>query len=160
MLTGAKYPKSAVAQGGTYAWKDHRENGDTVSALLEYPEGFLASYSSTLTNGFGTGAHVLGREGTLEYEKNWRVSAEGLEGLKGKKVAESSEIKPKPGLNGNMDIIHMRNWLECVRRGDRNTHCTAEHGHQHAIACILTDRALQSGQRMVYDEKSRTIRKG
>jgi predicted dehydrogenase len=160
MLTGAKFPKSAVAHGGTYAWKDHRENGDTVAALLEYPEGFLASYSSTLTNGFGSGCSILGRQGTLEYEKNWRVSGDGLEGLKERKVTEASEIKPKPGLTGGMDIIHMRNWLECVRRDDRQTNCTAEHGYQHAVACILADRALQTGQRMVYDETARTIRKG
>ena len=51
------------------------------------------------------------------------------------------------------------NGVECVRRGERQTHCTAEHGYQHAIACILADRALHAGQRMVFDEKTRTIRK-
>ena len=35
------------------------------------------------------------------------------------KIESASAIKPKAGYVGNMDIIHMRNWLECVRRGDR-----------------------------------------
>src|SRR5262245_10965560 len=91
MLTGATLPKSAVAHGGTYAWKDHRENGDTVEALLEYSQGFLASYSSTLINGFGSGCCVLGRQGTLEYEKVWRLSPDGVERAK-EKVAAASEI--------------------------------------------------------------------
>ncbi len=159
MLTGATFPKSAVAHGGTYAWKDHRENGDTVAVLLEYPQGFLCSYSSTLVNGFGSGCSILGRKGTLEYEKAWRISPDGVERAK-EKIEAASAIKPKAGYTGNMDIIHMRNWLECVRRGDRQTHCTAEHSYQHAIACILADRALHSGQRMVFDEKTRTIRRG
>src|SRR5205085_12004407 len=120
----------------------------------------LCSYSSTLANGFGSGCTILGRQGTLEYEKVWRLSGDGLEGLKGKKVAEPVEIKPKPGVVGNMDINHMRNWLECVRRGERQTNCTPEHGYQHAIACIMADRALHAGQRMVFDEKTRTIRRG
>jgi predicted dehydrogenase len=160
MLTGATFPKSAVAHGGTYAWKDHRQNGDTVEVSLDYPQGFLCNYSSTLANAFGSGCALMGREGTLQYENAWRVSPDGLEKSKDKKVGEATEIKPKPGLVGNMDVIHMRNWLECVRKGERQTHCTAEHGYQHAVACILADRALHSGQRMVFDEKSRTIRKG
>ncbi len=160
MLTGAKFPRSVVAHGGTYAWKDHRENGDTVSVLLEYPEGFLCSYSSTLASAFGSGCTILGRQGTLQYEKGWRISADGLETSKEKKVESASEIKPKAGLAGNMDIIHMRNWLECVRNGEKQTHCTAEHGYQHAIACIMADQALHTGQRVVFDEKARTIRKG
>src|SRR5438552_3893096 len=41
LLTGAKYPASAVAHGGTYVWKDGREHADTFYALVNYPEGFL-----------------------------------------------------------------------------------------------------------------------
>jgi len=119
----------------------------------------LCSYASTLVNGFGSGCCILGRKGTLEYEKGWRISPDGVERAK-EKIEAASTIKPKAGYVGNMDIIHMRNWLECVRRGDRQTHCTAEHGYQHAVACILADRALHSGQRMVFDEKTRTIREG
>jgi predicted dehydrogenase len=157
MLTGAAFPKSAVAHGGTYAWKDHRENGDTVHALLEYPQGFMATYSCTLANGFGSGCRILGRQGTLEFENTWRLSGEGV---KGAKVAQTKEIPPKAGLQGDMDHIHIRNWLECIHKNQRQTNCTAEHGYQHAIACILADRALHSGRRQVFDEKARTIREG
>src|SRR5262249_2866882 len=79
LLTGARFPRSVVAHGGTYAWKDHRENGDTVQVLLEYP-GFLCTYSSTLANGFGSRCAILGRQGTLEYEKTWRLSGAGVKG--------------------------------------------------------------------------------
>src|SRR5262249_49907792 len=150
-------PKSAVAHGGTYAWKDHRENGDTVQVLLEYPQGFLCSYSSNLANAFGSGCSILGRQGTLEYEKTWRLS---VDGGKGTELAPNKTIDRKEGFKGNMDNIHMRNWLECVHQGKRQTHCTAEHGYQHAIACILADQALHRGRRMIFDEKSRAIREG
>ncbi|MBM4068435.1 MAG: Gfo/Idh/MocA family oxidoreductase [Planctomycetes bacterium] len=166
MLTGATYPRSAVAQGGTYAWRDHRENGDTVNASLEYvlpaaegrsPERrFLVNYMSTLANGFGSGCRILGRQGTLEYEDRWRVSGEGVRGSK----VQARDIAPRAGLQGTMDTIHMANWLDCIRGGRRQTHCTAEHGYQHAIACIMTDRALHSGRRVLFDERARTIREG
>jgi predicted dehydrogenase len=157
MLSGARYPRSVVAHGGTYAWKDGRENGDTVHALLDYPEGFMAVYSCTLANGFGSACRVLGRQGTLEHEEGWRLSGQGVTGSK---VSVAREIAPREGLKGDMDHIHMENWLECVRRGERQTHCTPEAGHQHAVACIMADRALHGGRRLVYEEKSRTIREG
>lgn len=156
MLTGAKFPKSVTAHGGTFAWKDHRENGDTVHVALEYPEGFMCGYSSTLANGFGAGCRILGRNGALEFENNWRISGEGV---KDSKVAVE-EIKPKEGYQGDYNQIHIRNWLECIHLGKKETHCTGEHGYQHAIACIMADRALHAGRRMVFDEKARTIKEG
>lgn len=65
LLTGATLPLSAVAHGGTYVWKDYRENGDTVKVLLEYPQGFLVSYSTNLATAAGSGCQVLGRHATL-----------------------------------------------------------------------------------------------
>lgn len=158
MLTGATFPKSAVAHGGTYAWKDHRENGDTVHVLLEYPQGFLCTYATSLANGFGSSCRLLGRRGTLEFEKEWRLSGEGIDAKD--RITEVKPIAPREGLQGDMDHIHVQNWLECIHAGNRQTHCTAEHGYQHAVACILADRALHSGRRMLFDEKTRTIRAG
>jgi predicted dehydrogenase len=41
-----RFPRSAVAHGGIFAWRDGRENPDTFQALLEYPKGFLLSFFS------------------------------------------------------------------------------------------------------------------
>src|SRR5262249_31141976 len=109
LLAGGTFPRSVVAQGGCYAWKDGRENGDTVQVSLDYPQGFLASYSCSLVNGAGSGSHIFGRNGTLEYEVSWRVSGDGVKGSK----VEARPIKAKEGLKGDMDHIHMANWLAC-----------------------------------------------
>src|SRR5207302_2523327 len=96
-LTGETLPRSVVAHGGIYAWRDHRQNADTVQVALEYPRGFLATYSSTLANGFGSSCRILGRRGTLEYEKNWRVSGEGVSGSD----VQARAIPPRAGVQGN-----------------------------------------------------------
>ena len=49
-VTGDPFPHSAVAHGGVFAWPDGRENPDTFQALLEYPKGFLVSYSTSFGN--------------------------------------------------------------------------------------------------------------
>src|SRR5207245_9970463 len=69
-------------------------------------------------------------------------------------------ITAKPWHNVDMDHIHIENWLDCIHAGRRDTHCTAEHGYQHAVACIMADRALHTGRRMLFDPKSRTIQEG
>ncbi len=150
MLAGGTYPHSVTANGGCYAWKDGRENGDTVSVALDYGT-FLATYNCTLANGAGQRAAVLCRDGALEYENAWRVTPGGVRGSK----VEAKEIVPAE--KGDMDERHMADWLACVRKGEKKTACTAEHGHQHAIACIMSDRALHSGRRVRYDEKTRAI---
>jgi predicted dehydrogenase len=156
MLAGGTFPRSVTAHGGTYAWRDHRQNPDTIHVALDYPQGFMATYSSTLVNAFGSGCRIMGRQGTLEYEKTWRISGEGIPNSS----INARTIEPQAGLQGNMDQIHMRNWLECVRAGRRETNCTPEHGYQHSIACIMAERALRSGRRMIFDERKRVIQEG
>jgi predicted dehydrogenase len=44
------FPRSVAAHGGVFAWHDGRENPDTFHTLLEYPKGFLVSYSTSFGN--------------------------------------------------------------------------------------------------------------
>jgi predicted dehydrogenase len=155
LLSGAKHPRSVVAHGGCYAWKDGRENGDCVQVGLDYP-GFFANYSCTLASAAGRGFRVMGQKGTLEFETAWRVSGEGVTGSK----VEKKTIEPKDGEKGEMGVLHVANWLECCHKGEKKTNCTAEHGYQHAIACIMADRALHSGKRQAFDETARKIKEG
>jgi predicted dehydrogenase len=66
-LMGAKMPARAVAMGELYRWKESRNVPDTLNAILEYPEGFAVSLSSTFNNEFSPegGFQILGTEGTL-----------------------------------------------------------------------------------------------
>ena len=148
MVTGAKFPKSCVAQGGTFVWKDGRQNGDTFEALFEYPEGFILSY----TTGFGNDSpggdfRISGTKGTLDCN-SWRASGGG--GGKDVRLKEEVAIKGQP-MSG-----HMQNWVECVRSGKQPT-ATVENGYQHSIALVMAIRALDTGHRQVFDPEKRTI---
>jgi predicted dehydrogenase len=63
----AKMPARAMAMGELYRWKESRDVPDTLNGVLEYPEGFAVSLSSTFNNEFsqGGGFQILGTEGTL-----------------------------------------------------------------------------------------------
>ncbi|QDU94544.1 Gfo/Idh/MocA family protein [Lignipirellula cremea] len=158
MLTGAALPRSVVAHGGNYGWKDGRANGDTAHVLLDYPEGFLCSHTTSLVNGFGgRGGVVMGRDAALEFHTNWRLSGEGgalARTLPTRLISEEGSV-------GDGDpVLHMRNWLECVQQGEQQTHCTPADSYPAAVACIMATQALHSGRRVQFDQATRTIRFG
>jgi predicted dehydrogenase len=66
-LMDAKMPARAMAMGELYRWKESRDVPDTLNGILEYPEGFAVSLSSTFNNEFSqeAGFQILGTEGTL-----------------------------------------------------------------------------------------------
>ncbi len=67
-LMNAKAPKTTMANGSLYRWKESREVPDTINAILEYPEGFMVNLSGTFNNQMGNeegGFQILGTEGTL-----------------------------------------------------------------------------------------------
>ena len=66
-LMDARIPARAMAMGELYRWKESRNVPDTLNGILEYPEGFAVSLSSTFNNEFSPqgGFQILGTEGTL-----------------------------------------------------------------------------------------------
>jgi len=66
-LMGVEMARRVIALGGSYNWKD-REVPDQMSAVVEYPEGFTLTLTSTANN-----EHpfplltIMGTEGTLDY---------------------------------------------------------------------------------------------
>ena len=148
-VTGEDYPKSAVAMGGTYVWRDGRQNGDTFQALLEYPKGFLCSYSTKFGNSAGDHMVIYGTNGTMNIETS-EVTGDGGGD---EKIKEKITLEKLPGVN------HMQNWLDCVRsRKQPNAH--ARTGYCHSIATILAVAAMESGRRAVYHPEEMQISLG
>jgi predicted dehydrogenase len=71
-LTGAEAPAKVTAQGGTRQWKELTEMPDHLSAVLEYPQGFVARLSvSSSGKNQGPSLVIQGSKGRIEYEPNW-----------------------------------------------------------------------------------------
>lgn len=66
-IMGVTMAERVMAMGGRYRWKE-REVPDQISALIEYPEGFMLNLTSTSNNGHPFPALlIMGTEGSLEY---------------------------------------------------------------------------------------------
>jgi predicted dehydrogenase len=157
MLTGEKYPVTAVAEGTILKWNDYRENPDTVQVVLKYgarPKEFLATYATTLINASGHVTRVQGTKGTMLVENEWNISGDGSNNAG--TLKDKVEIPEKPGT-----LHHMANWLDCVRRrAPQDLYASVEAGYGHSVACIMSADALWSGRRMRFDPERREIAAG
>lgn len=156
MLTGATFPKSAVTHGGIFTWPD-REHGfdspDHIQTSLIYPEDFLVHYSTNFGNGAGKNTGFFGNRGmlNLDNERKPMITGEGAHDRQN--AAKTTQIEPL----GDSD--HFGNWLQCLR-SRKTPNASIEAGYQHAVACIMSDRAYVTGQRQVFDAKKREVKAG
>ncbi|MDP2899029.1 MAG: Gfo/Idh/MocA family oxidoreductase [bacterium] len=144
------FPKSCVAHGGVYTWKDGREHADTMECLWEYPKGFLLRYQTRLGNNYPMPeAAFFGIRGTFD-TSSWKATGEGGDD---DKLKEEILVKPKPGVN------HMENWLECLRTR-KTPNADVRAGYAHSVASIMAFLAWDSGRRQIYDPEKEEIREG
>ena len=176
-FTGLPHPRSVVANGGIYKWRDGRQNWDTMTAVFDYgplndsSKGFQVIYSSRMTNSYGGIKELyFSNGGTLDLDKN-EITADG--GLTEKAAAET-DMKPdqlaKLSLTqvataastaadtgaDDMTVANVRNWMECVRsRKTTNAHIDA--GYSHSIALCMNVAAIQTGQRITFDDAKQEV---
>src|SRR6201986_4597669 len=179
-FTGYPHPRSVVANGGVYLWKDGRKNWDTMTAVFDYgplddpSKGFQVIYSSRMTNSAGGIKEIYySNGGMLDMDKQC-VNSEG--GLTAKSAAEmgmkqnllgdyslsDTVMKAETSANtGNdpMTSANMRNWMECVR-SRKTPNASIEAGYSHSVALCMNIAAIQTGQRVTFDDTSQRVISG
>lgn len=167
-FTGCEFPRSAMANGGIYAWHDGRENGDTFTTILEYgPEndlsqGFQVVFSSRQTNSArGNVEKYHSTKGTIDLISG-TVSNEGVENVKGETLKLSATEVATTSANtgaGGMEVAHMRNWMESVRTR-KLPNAPIEAGYNHSVALIMSNASLRTGMKAVFDKNTRQVMTG
>lgn len=175
-FTGLQHPRSVVANGGIYMWKDGRKNWDTMSAVFDYgptadtTSGFQVTFSSRMHNGDENPAEIYySNGGELNLNTN-KVSSKG--GLTNK-MAEAMNMKPfllpDMSLSETEKVVasantggdkltsnHIRNWMECIR-SRKTPNAPVEAGYSHSIATIMTNAAVHTGAKVTFDEKTQEV---
>ena len=154
------FPRSVVAHGGVFAWPDGRENPDTFQALVEYPKGFLVSYSTSFGNDCDSFTRIMGKKATLiniggEGSPRWKIVEEKGKYEDNPYVKRAEKYVTLPGedripptyISDNVPY-HMRNWFECLR-SRKQPNATVRHGYSHAVAVIMAARSYREGKKAV-----------
>jgi predicted dehydrogenase len=164
------FPRSVVAHGGIFAWRDGRENGDTFHALLEYPKGFLVSYATSFGNDSPSFTRYMGKKATLfniggegspryqvvEEKGNHEDEADIDQKRAAKYVLLPGKAQLPPMGIDDRTTEHMANWFECIR-SRQQPHCTVQDGFAHSLACMMAAESYWSGKKQYWDAASETI---
>lgn len=176
-FSGLKHPRSVVANGGVYFWKDGRKNWDTTTAVFDYgddKQGFQVQFTSRMMNGDERPAEIYySNGGELNLNTN-KVSPTG-----GLRLNHATAMNMQANLLPEMDIVqnveqvvasantggdpltsaHMRNWMECVR-SRKEPNAPVEAGYMHSIATIMTNAAVHTGEKVTFDETKQEVMAG
>ncbi|HVO57888.1 MAG TPA: Gfo/Idh/MocA family oxidoreductase [Dongiaceae bacterium] len=176
-FTGLPHPRSVVANGGIYLWKDGRKNWDTMTAVFDYgpvedlSKGFQVVYSSRQTNSAGDVKELYrSNSGTLDLDKNLISGDGGLEksyaeamGMKENRLKTRALVEHSGGVESGAHAgvdeatsANVRNWMECVR-SRKTPNANIDAGYSHSIALCMTIAAIQSGQRVTFDDAKQQV---
>lgn len=138
---GTPYPRSAVASGGVFLWKDGRETEDVFQALLEYPNDCLVRWAMSLTNAAPVRNAWYGTRGMLDCEQ-LKVSGEGS--------SDKDKIQAESAVEPVETDTHMQNFLRSVR-SRKTPRASIQDGFSHAVAGIMAAEAMRTGRRVTFD---------
>ena len=164
------FPQSVVSHGGVFAWRDGRETADTFQTLLEYPKGFLVSYSTSFGNDAPSFTRYMGKKASLiniggEGSPRYQVieekgthedDADIDQKRESKFVLLPGEAKLPPMGIDDLSLEHMANWFECMR-SRQQPHATVNDGFAHSVACMMAAQSYWSGKKIFWDQKTETI---
>jgi predicted dehydrogenase len=175
-FSGYPRPRSVVANGGIYQWKDGRSNYDTMTAVFDYGDlnktdgGFQVIYSSRMGNSAGgIKEYYFSNGGMLNLENNTVSPNGGLDEGAAKamempanllpNLSLSEAIKVEAGANTGADPLtsaHMRNWMECLRNR-KQPNADVKAGYNHSVALCMTIAALQTGKKIGFDDARQEV---
>src|SRR6186997_304001 len=178
-FTGLKHPRSVVANGGIYKWKDGRRNWDTITAVFDYgptndpSTGFQVTFGSRMHNGDERPAEIYySNGGELNLNTNKVSPVGGLTKRFADEMKMEPNLLPELSLANTEQVVaaantggdrltsnHVRNWMESVR-SRKQPHAPVEVGYNHSIACIMTTAAAHTGLKATFDEKTQEVMVG
>lgn len=141
-------PKSVMASGGVYLWKDGREVPDTMSVSMVQPEEMLMTWDSGFgNNALGVSEEVLGTDGTISRGQQIRFAPQKVNKPDGTELVGQTRTAP---------AAHMQNFLESIR-GNATPNCPFDLGYKVAVACRMAVDSYRQGRPVSWDPQKEEI---
>ena len=140
---GATAPTTVSGAGGRYALKDGGETPDLQEVVYTFPSAVVTWTVSEISEGRGKPVEFNGTKGSMSLSRGgFKVTPEKING---KPQMETIE-EPK----SEMDVAHVRNFLDCVKSRQR-PNADVEEGHLSAVMCHMGNIATRLGRTLKWD---------
>lgn len=158
-MTDEAHPVSISAHGGRYAVDDARTIPDTMEAVLEFASGKIVTFSQ-----FEACGNPAMREGEIELRGTLGTLYANPRGFAvypekgGQFQDDAPRIEPIEERieSEDLDFLHMRNFLDCVK-SRKTPNCTLEEGHRSTVMSLLANIALETRSRIEWDGEKEEI---
>ncbi len=179
-------PKTVVATGGNFYFKDPRDIPDVFNVVFQYPDkGLSLTYDCTLRNSNTRPTTIMGMEGTM------KVSI-GLEIFPDTNTKNFEEFKDNPdepifaynprndgidavtsattksylengfgytynnGQQIDCSYLHLREWLYCLRNGKQPS-CSVDRGFEETVTFYMSNLAYLEKRVVEWDAENEKI---
>ncbi len=176
-FTGLQHPRSVVANGGIYMWKDGRKNWDTITAVFDYgplndpATGFQVTFASRMHNGDENPTEIYysnGGELNLNTNKvSPRRRAYANHGCANEYASQPAarnefESSRKSSCFGQYRwryaYFQPRSQLDGMCTQPQAAQCTGRSRLcSHSIAVIMTNAAAHTGAKVTFDEQTQEV---
>jgi predicted dehydrogenase len=155
---GVEFPVRVSSLGGRYAFKDQWETPDTQTISIEFPENRMIVWEGRSCNRFKSegsdrGVVFYGEKGTIlnpggnsytVYDERGQVIKDSQD------ITDSQDTTNTVSAGGNLDQMHIANFLDCVREGKKpNADC--EIGHRSTLLVQLGNISWRMKQTLNID---------
>ena len=158
---GVEFPTLVSSIGGRYAFKDDWETPDTQVITIEFPDNKMIVWEGRSCNRFRSdgsdrGVIFYGEKGTIINPggNSYRVLDARGNLIKDSKDATDSQDTTNPvSAGGNLDEMHVVNFLDCVRN-NKMPNADCEIGHRSTLLVQLGNIAWRTRQTLNIDPKN------
>jgi predicted dehydrogenase len=144
-------PQAVTAFGGRYEIQDGGETPDVQEVIYRFPKA-LVTWSGREVNRLRDEYLVFhGTLGSLSLMRNgFTVTPEVWRGRRNRNTTPAMEPIEEVGDPRQMEVAHVRNFLDCLRSRQRPA-ADVEEGHRTAVMCHLGNIATRLGRTLTWD---------
>jgi predicted dehydrogenase len=165
---GVRYPARVVGAGGIYLEYDERDVPDVATVVADYDEGCQVSITATMIASYPVEEVIRGHLGTIKFMKDGftiigdnpkggaGIPARLEETVEGKYVDCNPPKWTKEWHHADTEALWL-NFLECVRKGDRDTLSPPELGAAAFTTVNMGVQSYRQGQVLFWDKKERKV---
>jgi predicted dehydrogenase len=161
---GVRYPTRVVGAGGLYLEYDERDVPDVSTVVADYDEGCQVSITATMIASYPIEEVIRGHLGTIKFVKGgFQIIPDNPKGGAGiparlEKSVEGEFVDCQPPTGRHADTIALwENYLDCVRKRDRNTWSTPELGAAAFTTVAMGVQSYRTGKVLFWDKTARKV---
>ncbi len=162
-----QFPSKVTASGGIYVFKDEREVPDTFHLMAEFPQGHSLVLTSTMANSRHIPGLIRGHEGTIVmvdhgmFERRTDHITLYPEGnvdddAYKAKFGSDPEIKIPVDSTHNDLVVHITNFLDCMRTREKPT-LDVDTGLHAQVTISMAVQSYREGRVLYWDDKNQKV---